>query len=80
MHGLAIADIEHISFSDLTRDTPSLPSSHTLVRKLYGVMPIKYHGEMERVLTHPHPRTKWQPFRRRYIQMHFREWKAFYFH
>ena len=25
------------------------------------------------------PRTKWPPFRRRYFQMHFREWKVLYF-
>ena len=25
------------------------------------------------------PLTKWLPFHRRYIQMHFREWKVFYF-
>ena len=29
-------------------------------------------------LTHP-PLTKWLPFRRQYIQMHFREWKVFLF-
>ena len=26
--------------------------------------------------THSHPWTKWPPFRRRYFQMHFREWKC----
>ena len=31
-------------------------------------------------LTHsPLPRTKWPPFRWRYFQMHFREWKVLYF-
>ena len=25
------------------------------------------------------PLTKWPPFHRRYFQMHFREWKIFYF-
>ena len=33
-------------------------------------------------LTHPPPPpppTKWPPFRRRYFQMHFREWQVLYF-
>ena len=31
------------------------------------------------ILTHPPPWTKWPPFRRRYFQMHFREWKVLCF-